>query len=516
MSQGPAIWALGLATSAVLHLGAGAGLMAALQPEAVENQPVPESRLNVQAQQVSRSEATQRMPQSEAAEPATPDATALATGAIPQSSAVPQAAPIEAARLQSPQSRAQIATPTAPQMGQAAQVQPDAAAAQPSSPATTAAAVQAPKTSVAVPVRPAIENARPNAPAAIDIAASTAPQPAQAIAEKPQTQLAQATALQPVFAPSKPTSSPKVIPTALSPAAVAPDLPDTTTATETPAPSVSAPAQQPDAIKGTATLAFPGKTDVDPVSLAAFQSFTQPGQATGQDVRDSLSALLSIPCARMQVIFDPDTTTLQLTGHVPTADQRAPLLAALQSEMGSDITVTDNLLVLPAPQCGALSGIADVGLPQSTDQITNPMIVGADTHARAFRFIEGQPLIIDMGGADYPAYVYLDYFDANGNVIHLSPNDRAPLTRVDAKAPVTFGARSTEDDGLLVQIGPPYGEEIAAAFAASHPLYEGLRPIVEPADGYLAWMQSRVAEARAQHADFKGEWVYFFVTTAAE
>ncbi|NNK16520.1 MAG: DUF4384 domain-containing protein [Sulfitobacter sp.] len=265
-----------------------------------------------------------------------------------------------------------------------------------------------------------------------------------------------------------------------------------------------------------AVLAFPASGSVDPVSLAAFQSFTQPDATTGTDVRDSVSAALSVPCSRMQVTFDPDTTTLKLTGHVPQDSQRGPVLAALREQMGADIAVTDNLLVLPAPQCAALSGIAAVGLPQSTDQITNPLIVGADTHARAFNFIKDQPLVLEMTGADYPAYVYVDYFDAAGNVIHLTPNEASPLKQVPAKEPIDIGARKPGDPGLHVIIGPPYGQEITAAFAASVPLYEDLRPVIEPADAYLEWMKSRVAEARAAHADFKGEWVYFFVTTKPE
>ena len=72
------------------------------------------------------------------------------------------------------------------------------------------------------------------------------------------------------------------------------------------------------------------------------------------------------------------------------------------------------------------------------------------------------------------------------------------------------------DAGLHVRIGPPYGQEIAAAFAASEPLYAGLRPIVEPAEPYLKWLAEQVAMARARSPDFKGEWVYFFVTTRAK
>ena len=67
---------------------------------------------------------------------------------------------------------------------------------------------------------------------------------------------------------------------------------------------------------------------------------------------------------------------------------------------------------------------------------------------------------------------------------------------------------------MQIFIGPPYGQEIAVAFAASEPLYDGLRPLVEPAAPYLEWLKTRVTAARQANPDFKGEWVYFFVTTA--
>ena len=66
---------------------------------------------------------------------------------------------------------------------------------------------------------------------------------------------------------------------------------------------------------------------------------------------------------------------------------------------------------------------------------------------------------------------------------------------------------------LNITIGPPYGQEIAAACAASSPLYDGLRPLSDPAGPYLEWLKARVAEARAKDPNFKGEWVYFFVST---
>ncbi len=91
-----------------------------------------------------------------------------------------------------------------------------------------------------------------------------------------------------------------------------------------------------------------------------------------------------------------------------------------------------------------------------------------------------------------------------------------PLAPVAAQTPVTVGQERAGLPSLNITIAPPFGQEIAVAFAASVPLYDGLRPLREPAEPYLAFLRDRVAQARAQHADFKGEWVYFFMTTAAQ
>lgn len=471
-----AIWVVGLAASVLVHLGAGAALLAALAPEPVEDQPTPASRLQVEAQQVTRSEANQKAPSAQTVEDSETAGAALASGAIAQSTAAPMTVPVEGVAPQNPQRLAEPVTA----LPQEITVTPAAA------PQTASLAAQAPVQLAAVSAAPDLQAARP-----------ANPMPA-------------------VLAPGRPTSD-IAAQTRPEPAVAAQTAPEATPTAQVAPPSIATKEKMPEVLVGQAVLAFPGQdSNIDPQSLAAFQSFTQPETASGTDLRDSVSAALSLPCSRTQVIFDPDTATLRLTGHVPEDGLRAPLVSTLQAQMGTDIAVSDELLILPAPQCSALSGIANIGLPQSTDQITNPLIVGKDTHARAFRYAQGEALVLDMTGADYPAYVYVDYFDADGNVIHLTPNDRAPLRQVDAKTPVQIGARQADEPGLFVRIGPPYGQEIAAAFAASVPLYDGLRPLVEPADAYLEWMQGQVAQARAENPGFKGEWVYFFVTTAPQ
>ncbi len=281
----------------------------------------------------------------------------------------------------------------------------------------------------------------------------------------------------------------------------------------------SAPAAVPDAPRIKAALAFQGGSgDIDPVSLAAFQSFMQPGDAAaeGDTLRDGVSGILAaVPCSRLQVAFVPETATLEVRGHLPEDGLRTPVLAALQAQMGTDITVSDQMRLLPRPQCGALAGISNVGLPQSTDQITNPLLVGSDAHARVLDYSGGERLFFDLTAPDYPAYVYVDYFDAGGAVLHLSPNELAPLAEAAPKTALRVGAKAAGDPGLQITVAPPYGQEIAVAFAASHPLYEGLRPLSEPAGPYLDFLRAQVAAARTEHAGFKGEWVYFLITTHA-
>ncbi|MCB1342170.1 MAG: DUF4384 domain-containing protein, partial [Pseudooceanicola sp.] len=148
-----------------------------------------------------------------------------------------------------------------------------------------------------------------------------------------------------------------------------------------------------------------------------------------------------------------------------------------------------------------------------TDQITNPLLIGRKAHARVFRFAGGDLLSLEMTAPDYAAHVYLDYFDAAGNVLHLEPNEFAPLRLARPGEIQTIGARAMRDNGLKLVVGPPYGQEIAVAFASSVELYDGLRPLAEPAGPYFQFLRQRVAEARAANPDFKGEWVYFFVTT---
>ncbi len=307
-----------------------------------------------------------------------------------------------------------------------------------------------------------------------------------------------------------------------SPQTAGSELP-TTSISQSDAPRPAAPQLDLPSEFATAALAWSGEDErvADPVSLAAIQAFMQPSDlnATGaeSEVRDGIEAVLaSVPCARLQTEFDPDTGSLLLRGHIPEDGLRGPVLDALKAQIGNSIPIQDTLLILPRPQCGALSGIAEIGLPQSTDQVTNPRVVGPQGFARNYKYSNGQRLVLELGAPDYPSVVYVDYFSADGMVLHLQPNTIVPLEAYAAKSAFTVGKERSDGPSVNLTISPPFGQEIAVAFAASTPVYDGLRPVSEPAEPYLEFLRNQIAQARARDPNFKGEWVYFFISTTPQ
>ncbi len=498
--SGPSIWTLGLAGSLCAHLAVLAGLLPFLTPDPLLQQPSPKSTLTLSSHKVIRSQAQEQTAATEPGKQVAATSDSLSGGAVPQTEAV--ATPAVAETLNPARVSATNLASAPPPQSAALSPQP---AAQP----VPARAASPQNLHSALPEVSPVADVAPNATSA----AKVAPSPNAIIPVAPV--LSSAVSIAPNSSATEPVT-PDPTPVAFAATdVVAQPLP------EAPFQSQALAHSSPQANRITAALAFQGSdsNEVDPVSLAAFQSFTRPGDLAGQaaEVRDGLAGLLSaVPCSRLQLSFNPETAVLELRGHLPDNGLRAPVLAALQAQMGRDIAVSDQMRLLPRPQCGALTGISTVGLPQSTDQITNPLLLGADAQARVLSYSGGEKLFFDLTAPDYPAYLYVDYFDAAGDVIHLSPNATVALQQAPPKSALRIGTKSVGDPGLQITVGPPYGQEIAVAFAASSPLYEGHRPLVEAAPAYLDFLRDQIARAKAQDTDFKGEWVYFLIETQAK
>jgi hypothetical protein len=453
------------------------------------------------------------MPELDRLATAPPTAERLATAATEPTAlaaASPELAPASAAaptpeRLASAAAEATPTPPAAPAIDRLASATPPAAplaAAVTDAAPAAAATPETDRLTVTEAEAPPLPAARPDAPGA-PAAAPAAERLASAASDAPPL--------------------PAAAPEGLAQLAPAPPAPDSVAVRPLHDFTLIAAAAPATGERAQAALAWTGEGEgpIDPVSLAAIQSFMQPADlarlAPGEDaVRDGISALLaSVPCARMQTVFLPETGALELRGHIPEDGLREPVLAALRGQVGGAIPVTDNLRVLPRPQCDVLTGIAALGLPQSTVQETDPRLVGPDAHAREYHYREGDRLSFEVTTPDYPAHVYIDYFDAEGMVLHLQPNELLDTQQMEPKSTLAAGIDPTTGESVFdITVAPPFGNEIAVAFAASTPIHDAPRPVREPAGPYLDWLRTRIAEAREADPDFRGEWVYFFMSTA--
>jgi hypothetical protein len=285
--------------------------------------------------------------------------------------------------------------------------------------------------------------------------------------------------------------------------------------------SSRAPEVIPDADAVTAVAAFSADlaTSLSEGALDAVEAFLVPDPgAEGLALRDGIAERLAgVACARVQTAFDPETGALELRGHVPDPRDRVRLANAVRAELGGALPVVDRLLELPRPQCEVLSGLAAAGIPQSTEQFTNPLIIGENSHARVYDFREGEVMQLDIGGADYDGWLYLDYYDSAGEVLHLAPNEAVSPVRLAARAVAKFGGGGAADVAagrVRLEVGAPFGKDIAVALVTSAPLFDDLRPTREPIADYLAALALRVEDLRRRYPDFKAEWVYLFISTA--
>lgn len=112
------------------------------------------------------------------------------------------------------------------------------------------------------------------------------------------------------------------------------------------------------------------------------------------------------------------------------------------------------------------------------------------------RYVEGDPLII-LVQSDQDAYLKLDYFQADGTVVHLVPNIYGGESFVRAGRIYTFGGPESPS---AFRITGPFGSEAIKAIASTHPFDQALAPSrnVEESRQYLSGLQEGLRGVQVQ------------------
>jgi hypothetical protein len=209
-----------------------------------------------------------------------------------------------------------------------------------------------------------------------------------------------------------------------------------------------------------------------------------------------------MPCARAQLQGDQGARGIRLFGHVGSTGERNRILGAMREALGGGAVDATALNVVPRPHCDVLSMVADADLRADAPAASRK---AGGVHKR---FHAGDVVHFDVTAPSFPSYIYVDYFDRAGNVLHLRPYRRAIPDRVPPAATVTIG----KGGPFRLRASPPYGTDLALVVASRTPLFDGVRPRREDAAAYLRDLKAALARAGREDG-WRGAYTFLLLET---
>ncbi len=288
--------------------------------------------------------------------------------------------------------------------------------------------------------------------------------------------------------PSKPAPVPVAAEAAQGAGSIAPSPPAPTAASVAP-PAVPAPANA-DTARGSQDVASPPvrpaqealvtppRRAVDPASLAA-------------EVRRTTGAF---PCAAVEanLVGDQD---VRLVGFVSSDSELAKLHTAISNVADIGRIDDSGVAVYALTQCQMIKLVRDTAtpeLPAPRLEFNNPDLVYRD----------GDTLVVKASATPaYNGYLYVDYFDNEGNVVHMLPMPLHPDNRMKAGQVMALGAPKEGGKGgkRVYGIEAPFGPNLIVAISSPTPLFKKARTEEqESAENYLSALTQELKSAAAE------------------
>ena len=152
------------------------------------------------------------------------------------------------------------------------------------------------------------------------------------------------------------------------------------------------------------------------------------------------------------------------------------LAAASYPAMAQDLAVPDEILSLIEEVVGPPNTAARRGLEF---EINSP----------DGRYREGDFAEFRVRAPDYDAFIYLDYYQIDGNVVHILPGPGGSQA-VPRRQEIEVG---TPESGVSYEILPPFGRELLVLMVAPQPLFNRPRREFEFATVYLEDLRRGIA-----------------------
>jgi eukaryotic-like serine/threonine-protein kinase len=191
--------------------------------------------------------------------------------------------------------------------------------------------------------------------------------------------------------------------------------------------------------------------------------------------------LAQVPCSALAASAQDHALTVR--GYVSQRHGAARLKDTLSALPGVD-TVALEVEPVADDKCDTVKALA----PYWIHNWQAGRVAALHVRPPGGQLSEGDSLVVDVTTPAYDSYVNLDYYQLDGNVVHMVPSPRAK----DNQAPPRYAA-TVGSAGDWV-ISKPFGSEMVVLLITPAPLFDKPRPESESRADYLRALDARLAQ----------------------
>ncbi len=191
-------------------------------------------------------------------------------------------------------------------------------------------------------------------------------------------------------------------------------------------------------------------------------------------------------CSQLEVDYK-DQKRLTLTGHTRPEDMG--LLKMKVKQLVGNVPYDFQVEQKARPYCAQETLIA--AFEKNSGSHTG---VKLEPYNHDNVYVEGEFLEYEIITPDYDAYLYVDYYQSDGTVVHLVPNANIEQP-VSAYQQIVLG--ESEKGQKQWEVVPPFGQDMVSIIASSTPLFETERKEIEATDVYLADLKTGLVKHQA-------------------
>ncbi len=209
---------------------------------------------------------------------------------------------------------------------------------------------------------------------------------------------------------------------------------------------------------------------------------TRTAAAANPSLDEATALLDSMPCSVLQASIDD--RRLLVRGYAAGAE----IMKRIEGGLGKVAGITEvrnEIQGLPRVFCQTL----EIFAPYWQVNRDSGFATAIGTPNAENVFVEGERLVVDIGTPTYKSWLYVDYFDQGGGVVHMMPSPGEEFNEADPRESFQLGE---EGDIGLWEVAPPFGNDMIVVLATSAPIFEGARGQLEQANDYRAALRKRL------------------------